>query len=622
MIAIVSFGMCAKSAAGETAKNPREVTLGVTVFDPKDSLEKVESDYASMGVSNWAAAGATSWESYIRWSGIQKAQNMWDFTQYDKEVEILKKNNMKWVPFLIAGSNYTTPPWFIDSKDSLFYRCLEHDQDSGVQSLFNPAMKPVVDEFIKRFAEHYRPTGVIESVLLGITGDYGEAIYPVSDVGHWTGNYHQHGAFWVGDREAKKSFSLWLASKYGTLDALNKAWGASNASFDSTWPFLRENSPSDAAWLDMNEWRRQSLENWAEYWIGTARKYFPETPIYLCTGGDGALEHGSRFGRQAKIASKYGAGVRITNEGSDYANNFTLTRWVASACKFYKTYFGFEPASAVEEKAVARRAYNASASGARQLFEYTGNVWAGAWKGKYPEWAAKFQAVEALTPVAVFIPETYFVLNSDRLRPFYMTLRGLRDVGDYDFVDELMAADGALDGYSVIFIPDGNVIDDKAGAALEAWARKGGLLVGLELEKAKLASGAPLLIGDEAKTLKETKLKELARSYGKGYVASYSREAASLMELRRMPGFIREMFFRSCALDARFPCLPEADGPTDGVFTAITRDGLLMLNTNDAPYERVVKLHAPTLKRIGVINPPESVVARVEPQSFTLVKFK
>jgi hypothetical protein len=209
MICLVVFVMFAAVNVFAVSAVAREVTLGVTVFAPSDPLEKIGRDFEAIGISNFAAAGVTSWESYIRWSGIQKAPGTWDFTGYDKEVEILKKNNLKWVPFLIAGSNYTTPPWFIDSADSLFYRCLEHDQDSGVQSIFNPALKPRVDEFIKRFADHYRPMGVIESVLLGITGDYGEAIYPVEDVGHWTGNYHQHAGFWVGDREAKASFSRW-----------------------------------------------------------------------------------------------------------------------------------------------------------------------------------------------------------------------------------------------------------------------------------------------------------------------------------------------------------------------------------------------------------------------------
>ncbi len=614
-LTVLSVIMCCPRASA------REITLGATTFEPNAALDRIERDYAAMGVDKWAAGGVTSWESYIRWSGIEKKPGVWDFAVYDKEAEILKRNGLKWVPFLIAGPNYTTPWWFMDSRDALFYRCLEHGTDSGVQSLFNPALRPHVDEFIGKFAEHYRDTGIVESVLLGITGDYGEAIYPVQDVGHWTGAYHQHPGFWAGDREARASFVKWLTAKYGAVDALNKAWGTSLAAFSDAAPFLKENSPSDAAWLDMTSWYRESMEAWADFWIGTTRKYFPDTPIYLCTGGDGALVHGSRFGRQSKIAAKHGAGVRITNEGSDYANNFTITRWVASACKFYRTYFGFEPASGVTDKAIVRRVYNVTASGARQLFEYSGNAWSGAWKGNYPEWVKQFRPMEAITPVAVFIPETHLALNPDRMSGFYMTLRGLREVYDYDFVDEIMAADGALNGYKVVYFPEGTIVDDAAGAALEAWVRNGGLLAGRELEKVKLVSGKPLLIQTDVRSGNGTRLKQLAQPYGAGRVASFSRQNAELMEVARKTDMVRDLFFRACAVDEKYPCLPEADGSFDGVFTTLTREGLFMLNTTDSVYERDVKMHKPTLEALGFERPPESLKVSVPPQSMALIHF-
>jgi hypothetical protein len=616
---------CAPAAAaqaGGAARPDRQVTFGASNFEPGTGAAQIEQFFTGAGVAGWAAAGVTSWESYVRWKGVEPLPGQWDFSMYDKEVEALKRNNIKWVPFLIAGPNYTTPWWFLNSADALFYRCLEHGVDSGVQSLFNPAMRPHVEEFIKKFAEHYRADGAVESVLLGITGDYGEAIYPVMDVGHWTGAYHEHPGFWAGDREARASFSRWLSAKYGTVAALNTAWGAPLPSFEAAAPFLPEVKPSDAAWLDMMEWYRESMEEWAEFWISTARTYFPDTPVYLCTGGDGAARHGSRFGRQAKIAAKYGAGVRITNEGSDYAANFTLTHWVASACKFYKTYYGFEPASGVDEHGLVRRVYNVTASGARQLFEYSGNAWSNGWRGGWPELVSKFAPVDSLTPVAVFIPETYLALHPDRLGGFYSTMRFWRDVADYDFVDETMAADGALAGYKVLLMSEGTVVGDAAGAAIAKWTRGGGLLVGKELDKSKLVSGAPLLPDFPVRSVRSLKIKEMAKPYGKGYAASYPAEAAQLMELTRKPDVARSVFFHSCTVAGWYPCLPEADGPADGVFTTLTRDGLLMLNTTDVPFAREVKLHGPTLKRLGIDGAPESVSASVPPQSFVLIKFQ
>lgn len=618
-ILVVSALLFVVSAAAEA----REVTLGATVFAPGTEAAKIRQDFEAMGVSQWAAAGVTSWESYIRWSGIETAPGVWDFSMYDAELETLRKNGVRWVPFLIAGPNYTTPKWFLETGEAQFYKCLEHDRDGGVQSLFNPALRKRVDEFIRKFAEHYRGTGAIESVLLGITGDYGEAIFPVMDVGHWTGDYHQHQGYWAGDPFARRSFREWLGKKYGDVGSLNGRWGTKFASLGEVEPFLPENRPSDAAWLDMITWYRESMEEWAEFWIATARKYFPEERIYLCTGGDGVPPHGSRFSRQVKIAARYGAGVRITNEGSDYAMNFTLTRWVASAGKFYKTYYGFEPASGVIPQAVVRRVYNVTASGADQLFEYSGNVIPSReWKGGWPEWLKSFQPVEAVTPVAIFVPETQLALNQDEWGGFYSAARALRELADFDFVDEGMAADGALDRYRVIYFPDGAVVDDAAGAALEAWVRGGGLLVGRELENVRLVSGAPLLPGFDGKSKKSDSLKKIVQPYGGGYVATHSLDMAALALMNKTFKIQEQMFFKACALDVKYPCLPEADGPNDGIFTTLTKRGLLMLNTTDAPYEREVRLHRESLAALGIPGPiPETLAVRLEPQSMKLIGF-
>jgi len=56
--------------------------------------------------------------------------------------------------------------------------CLDHGQPSKVESLWNPALKPEIERFVAAFAEHYGRGGVLESVLLGVSGIYGESIYP------------------------------------------------------------------------------------------------------------------------------------------------------------------------------------------------------------------------------------------------------------------------------------------------------------------------------------------------------------------------------------------------------------------------------------------------------------
>ncbi|MBO4548722.1 MAG: family 14 glycosylhydrolase, partial [Abditibacteriota bacterium] len=309
----------------------------------------------------WKSLGATSVESYVTWQSVEDAgRDRWDWSVWDKVAETLKEAGLGWVPFLIAGPAYATPAWYRESEGTPC-RCAEHGTDSKIESLWSPRIMEYAERFMKAFAGRYDTGGLIESVLLGIQGDYGEAIYSVSG-GGWTfelpGEYHNHLGFWCGEEPAREAFRRHIVSKYGTIDAVNKAWKTSFPDESGVaYPFDSEESkaalmqrlPGDPhlrrRWLDFVEWYRLSMTEYAGKWMEAARRVFPDRDIYLCTGGISLPEMGSDFSAQCRIAAKYGGGVRITNEGSDYASNFTVTRQVATAGRYYGAYFGFEPAS-------------------------------------------------------------------------------------------------------------------------------------------------------------------------------------------------------------------------------------------------------------------------------------
>ena len=628
-----------KLTGQETPKwKQRQVTFGASVFAPGSTAEQIEKFYKDIQVEKFSGLGVTSFESYVRWNGIEPSPGKWDFSLYDKELEILKRNGLKWVPFLIAGPAYTTPDWFRKSTESVFYKCIEHGTESENQSIFNPALAKHVDEFIHQFAKHYKASGAIESVLLGITGDFGEAIYPVSG-GGWTGNYHQHGGFWCGDKFAITSFQQYLKGAYHKIELLNKAWGTNFSGFSEVTPFLKVNKPSDRAWLDMIEWYRLIMERWADFWLKTTRKYFPDTPIYLCTGGDGPPEHGSRFSRQVKISAKYGAGVRITNEGSDYGTNFRLTRWVSSAGKFYNTFYGFEPASAVTPNGLIRRIYNVAASGAVQLFEYSGNVTSMVQPGNAPwDSAAKlyggtigvfkanlgnFEINHPLTKVAIFIPETYLVLKNENWGQFFGKLQLLRDLADFDFVDEGMAVDGALSNYQTLIMLEGNVVADDAAGKIENWVKDGGILAAPGAENIKRLNGMSFLTGFSTRASSTTNIGKLAQPYGKGYVVNFKPDLNYYMLFRTV---LKNLIFKTNAINAKYMPLPEIDDFMDGVYTTLLDDGLLLLNTTDAPWEKEISLDKMTLEQLNSLGmktlPIEPTIKiTLQPQEMKRVRF-
>jgi hypothetical protein len=340
-----------------------------------------------------------------------------------------------------------------------------------VESLWNPHLREHVSRFIKAFAEHYGPTGVVESVLLGITGNYGEAIYPATSGEDWTsqthGKYHSHPGFWAGDPYAIKSFQKWLKNKYRDTDSLNREWRTNHRQFSTVKTFLRKDAPSERGWLDMLDWYKDSMNDWAGFWMRTTRRHFPYTDIYLCTGGDGNPMHGSDFGAQCEVAASVNGGVRITNEGSSYINNFSLTRWVSSAGKLYGAYYGFEPAGGVSPEAVAARCYNATASDARQLHYYFGNVFGSPqaeenWIKAAPFFRRKMPKVE----VALFYPQTDIELHGQN---FLRYARRLRDFFDFDYLSEGMIADGGLKHYKVLIFAEGHTTEITTLRRIRSW---------------------------------------------------------------------------------------------------------------------------------------------------------
>lgn len=431
----------------------------------------------------YRALSVTSVESYVDWAGVEpRRQDEWDWTEWDEQVRVLREAGLKWVPFLIAGPAYATPLWFHGGPESAYYRCLEHGQWSKVQTLFNPALRPHIDRFLAAFAARYRDSGIIESVLLGVTGIFGESIYPAghSD-GGWTGRltgpYHNHLGWWAGDPLAIAAFRDAMRHEYRDISALNRAWGARHASFDAISTFLPENAPSDRARYDMAEWYQRAMTDWSSFWVQTTRKHFPETEIYLCTGGAGDPVLGADFTAQAKAIAPHRAGIRITNEGSDYARNFTLVREVLTATSLYGTFAGFEPASSVNAQGIIARIYGATASGARQLHDYSPNV-------LNPEAMASFRAnIAHLAPrrpridAALYASRESWAIDGPVRARWHEHAHRLRDIIDYHIVTRQSVEDRALDGLRVLVMTECPALEPKAATAIEAWVNSGGVLL-------------------------------------------------------------------------------------------------------------------------------------------------
>ncbi|MGO9466865.1 MAG: beta-galactosidase [Isosphaeraceae bacterium] len=461
----------------------REALHALSVNRPPGMALTLGNDANPDDAAIYKALSVTSVESYVDWAGVEPREGQWDWSRWDKQVATLRKAGLKWVPFLIAGPAYATPLWFQNGPESRVYRCLEHSRDSKVQSLFNPLLRRRIERFLDAFAARYRDSGVIESVLLGITGIYGESIYPAGPEGGWTagltGHYHNHGGWWAGDALAVAAFRQAMQARYTSIAALNRAWNTSHRSFDDVKPFLPSRATDDRARADFVEWYQDAMTDWAVFWAKAARAVLPRTDIYLCTGGDGNPMLGADFTAQVAAIAGLGAGVRITNEGSDYAANFTLTREVATATRLYHTYCGFEPASAVDAGGVIARIYNSTASGARQLHDYAPNT-----LGQGSRALANLRSyLPMLVPrrprveVALYLSRESWAIVPAALDRTLALARVLRDAADLDFVTRRSVRDGHLRSHRILVLVGSPVLEPAAAAAIESWVRAGGTLL-------------------------------------------------------------------------------------------------------------------------------------------------
>ena len=420
--------------------------------------------------------GVTAFEPYVKWMLLEPQEGVFDTEFYDAELALIRGHGLRWVPFLIAGPAYATPPWFKDSKESVFAMDLATGDVSRDQSIWNPHLRPRVRAMLERFFAHYERADM-QAVLLGISGVFGESIFTAGGntwTRIWDGDYPDHAGWWCGDEYAIADFRLQMQAKYTSITARNRAWGSDHVSFDKVAPFVPDGSHSRRARLDMIRWYMGAMTDYAEWWVTTTRKLAPEVPIMLCTGGGAQPALGADMSAQCKMVARHGAGMRITNEGSDYGVNFLLTRHIGSACRQYGTYFGYEPAGAVDENGIVARVYNAVASGAWELFHYD-NPPQGERGERYGRYLDLMRVREPLVEAGVFWSRTS--MDLEIASGLSQAVPMVRDHCDIELVDERMISDGVLKKLKLLVWPAGTVTERETAESLRRAVEDGLTLV-------------------------------------------------------------------------------------------------------------------------------------------------
>jgi hypothetical protein len=429
------------------------------------------------------------------------APGKWDWTTYDAMLDAVRRNGGNWLFFPHFAY---PPPWYCSSPDFVRIACLEHHQTVDQWSIWAPGVDAFYERGYRALAEHYGTSSEgIYAFFLGIHGDYGEACFlcacrtnEPSQRPDWLrrfGNDHNHYGYWCDDPYARASFRGYLKQKYSNLEMVNLVYHTHWSAWEAV-EFPTTSVNNRHAWLDFIQWYYDSLTDFAERVAGIARRYFPRTLMMVgLGGGDENPQLGQDNTRLPQVCARHNIHVRSTHGGFlPFPRNYARVKRIATASKFYGAPFWTEPPSLISYEGEIARFFEAISCGEVGYWDHIPNPL------RAPEAFQRFGSLltyeKPLVDVALFFPQTQHRLDSGAGGPgfplhFEEGAAAVRDVMDWDVVDEQLIQDGALASYRMLILFDGKVIEEPALEQILAWVEAGGLLVALDFGPIETVSG-------------------------------------------------------------------------------------------------------------------------------------
>lgn len=524
------------------------------------------------------AIGFNGVETYVRWGLVERTRGQYDWSYYDAILDEIERHGLQWFPMLLAGSGYALPEWLYNSTNNFGFKCLEHGILHDTQTIFHPFQREYASRFIAEFGKRYGHRQALLGIRLGPSGDYGEAQYPAKGPGYKFRQAHTHIGYWAADDLAQADFRAELRRQYGDIAKLNQAWESQFTSFDDVKTFLPETARTRRQRLDFANWYMGAMSEWCEQWAVWSRVALPTNVIHQSSGGWGPVQIGTDYSYQARSMKKIGGGMRLTNEGDDFADNFTITRMASSAARFYDIPLGYEPGGFGSKRGVMSRLFNTITTGGVHLFYYLGNLTANdqaleAWLKYAP---LLDQRAKPVIDVAAFYPDTALKLDDELLRyrwasTFFTVGRELREELDFDYASEQMILDGALDRYRMLLFLWGAVIEKPVLEKMDQWVRSGGTLV-----FAASPRGYPSTV--EGDTSLATKW--LAGDTGKGRVVLWRGD---LIPSRSYAEFVRELVLNTPGIRPQILATLRMDKPQSTFWSVLENGRLALLNFSSRP---------------------------------------
>lgn len=183
----------------------------------------------------------------IWWGYVENAgENQFDWSYYKTYADTVRAAGLKWVPIMSTHAcggnvgdtvNIPIPSWVWtkDTQDNMQYKDEAGNWDNEAVSPWYSGLTQLYNEFYSSFASNFSSYKDIIAKIYISGGPSGELRYPSYNPSHgWT--YPGRGSLQCYSKAAITSFQNAMKSKYGTIAAVNSAWGTNLTDFSQISP--------------------------------------------------------------------------------------------------------------------------------------------------------------------------------------------------------------------------------------------------------------------------------------------------------------------------------------------------------------------------------------------------
>lgn len=422
------------------------------------------------------------------------ANGNWDWASANSGLANAKDAGAKWQYF---PHYHWAPEWYRATPAFVPSVGLRSKRSLACMSIWSPDILPWFEKCYAALAEHYGSgADPVAAIYLGVHGDFGEATYPAGYHPDEEKRFGPEGRavmdYWCGAPLARADFRKRMLDTHGGLATLNRAWGTSFASPDAvdyppdaygvtTWNATA--TPQNRCYrLDFATWYYDSMTRFTANVARIARAQFPDSILMVPLGnGDETVMFGQDNTAIPKALVPYGVHIRSTHGGYQAFNrNYAMMlNRLATASRFYHLPFWVEPPSSVDAEGEVRRFMESVSRGSWGYWDWGSNPVQS--PRVFLEYRNYLTRETPVVDVALFFATSDMRLRPDATYMHRMAALGeqLRDVMDYEIVDELLVRDGALDRYRVLCWGEGTFVEADVLDKIRDWVARGGVLVAL-----------------------------------------------------------------------------------------------------------------------------------------------